>query len=130
MLFRQRRHTEECEEALLEKVRIGVMELEDLQQPVTYKAISQKIGIHPSVWLPYARVRAFIQQHLDLRYLPAIREREQQEELLLPRVEEAFCRLELAGEPVTFKGVGKVLGIGRQYTELCGVRPLTGERVA
>ena len=44
--LQQQRHAEECEQALLEKVRIGVMDLEDHQQPVTYKAISQKIGIN------------------------------------------------------------------------------------
>ncbi len=44
--LQQQRHAEECEQALLEEVRTGVMDLEEHQQPVTYNAISQKIGIH------------------------------------------------------------------------------------
>ena len=74
--LQQQRHTEECEQALLEEVRTGVMDLKDHHQPVTYKAISQKIGIHHSAWLPYAQVRAFVEQHLDSRYLRTIKERE------------------------------------------------------
>jgi TniQ len=58
--LQQQRRTEECEQALLEKVRTGIMDLEDHQQPITYNAISQKIGISSSVWLAYAQVRAFV----------------------------------------------------------------------
>ncbi len=71
--LQQQKHAEACEQALLEKVRMGVMELEDLQQPVTYYSIGQKIGIPSSVWLPYAQVRAFVSQHLDSRYLRAMK---------------------------------------------------------
>ncbi len=109
--LQQQRHAEECEQALLEKVRTGVMDLEDQQQPVTYNAISQKIGIQASAWLPYAQVRAFVEQHLDSRYLRAMKKREQREEVLIPRVEEALSQLETAGKSVTFKSVGRLLGV-------------------
>ena len=109
--LQQQKHAEACEQALLEKVRMGVMELEDHQQPVTYDNIGQKIGIPSSVWLPYAQVRAFVSQHLDSRYLRAMKERELYEASLLTRVEEALGTLELAGKPVSFQTVGKVLGI-------------------
>ena len=59
------KHTEESERAFLEKVRMGVLDLEEHQQPVTYNAISHKIGIHYTKWLHYAQVRAFVDQHLD-----------------------------------------------------------------
>jgi len=88
--LQQQRRTEECEQALLEKVCIGVMDLEEHHQPVTYKAISQKIGISSSAWLRYAQVRAFVEQHLDSRYLHTMKEREKREEVLIPRVEKAL----------------------------------------
>jgi hypothetical protein len=111
--LQQQRHAEECEQALLEKVRTGVMDLEDHQQPVTYEGISQKIGISSSVWSSYAQVRAFVEQHLDSRYLRAMKEREQREEVLIPRVEEALSQLEAEGKSVTFKSVGRLLGVDR-----------------
>lgn len=110
--LQQQRHAEECEQALLEKVRIGVMDLEDHQQPVTYNAISQKIGINHSSWLHYAQVRAFVEQHLDSPYLRTIKEREQREEVLFSRVEKALSQLEANGKSVTFESVGKLLGVG------------------
>jgi transcriptional regulator with XRE-family HTH domain len=109
--LQQQIHTEEREQAFLEQVRIGVMELEDQQLPVTYKAISQKIGIRSSTWLAYAQVRAFVEQHLDSRYLRTLKEREQREEVLIPRVVEALNQLETAGESMTFESVGKLLGV-------------------
>ncbi len=109
--LQQQRHAEECEQALLEEVRAGVMDLEDHQQPVTYEAISQKIGISSSVWSSYAQVRAFVEPHLDSRYLRSMKEREQREEVLIPRVEEALSQLEAAGKSVTFASVGKLLGV-------------------
>jgi hypothetical protein len=109
--LQQQRHTEECEQALLEEVRTGVIDLKDHQQPVTYKAISQKIGIHHSAWLPYAQVRAFVEQHLDSRYLRTIKEREQREEVLFSRVEKALSQLETAGKAVTFESVGRLIGV-------------------
>jgi len=109
--LQQQKHAEECEQALLEKVRMGVIELEDHQQPVTYDNIGQKVGNLPGTWLPYAQVRAFVAQHLDSRYLRAMKERELHEASLLTRVEEALGTLELAGKPVTFQTVGKVLGL-------------------
>ncbi len=109
----QQRHAEECEQALLEKVRAGVMDLEDQQQPVTYEAISHKIGISSSVWSSYAQVRAFVEPHLDSQYLRTIIEREQREEVLIPRVEEALSQLEAVGKPITFESVGRLLGVDR-----------------
>lgn len=109
--FQQQRHAEECEQALLEEVHIGVMDLENHQQPVTYKAISQKIGIPSSVWLPYARVRAFVEQHLDSQYLRTLKEREQREEVLLSRVEKAISQLKADGKSVTFYSVARLLGV-------------------
>jgi transcriptional regulator with XRE-family HTH domain len=109
--LQQQKHAEECEQALLEKVRTGVMDLKDQQLPVTYDAISQKIGIFSSVWLPYAQVRAFVDQHLDSPYLRSINEREQREEVLISRVEEALSQLEMDGKSVTFKSLGKLLGV-------------------
>ena len=109
--LQQQRHAEECEQALLEEVRTRVRDLEDHQQPVTYNAISQKIGIHYSAWLSYAQVRAFVEQHLDSRYLRTIKEREQREEVLFSRVEKALHQLEAAGKSVTFESVGKLLGV-------------------
>ena len=109
--LQQQSHTEECEQALLEQVRTGVMDLEDQQQPVTYESISQKIGISSNTWLAYAQVRAFVEQHLDSRYLRTLKERERREEVLIPRVEEALSKLETAGESVTFESVGKLLGV-------------------
>jgi len=116
--LQQQRHAEECERALLEEVRIGVMDLEDHLQPVTYKAISQKIGIHHSTWLPYAQVRAFVEQHLDSRYLRTFKEREQREEILFSRVEKALSQLEADGKSVTFESVGKLLGVDRQTLKI------------
>lgn len=110
-VLQQRIHTEEREQAFLEQVRIGVMELEDQQLPVTYKAISQIIGIRSSTWLAYAQVRAFVEQHLDSRYLRTLKEREQREEVLIPRVVEALNQLETAGKSMTFESVGKLLGV-------------------
>lgn len=109
--LQQQKHAEECEQALLEKVRIGVMELEEHQQPITYRAISQIIDVSHDILLHYAQVRSFVELHLDSRFLRAIQEREQQEESLLIRVEEALGKLELAGDPVSFQSVGKLLGI-------------------
>jgi len=94
--LQRQRHAEECELALLEVVRAGVRDLEDQRQPVTYNAIGQKIGIDSRVWLPYARVRVFVVQHLDSRYLHTLKEREQREEILLSRIEEALSQLETA----------------------------------
>ena len=107
----QHRHAEECEQALLEEVRTGVQDLEDHQRPVTYNAISQTIGIPSASWLPYPRVRAFVEQHLDSRYLRTLKEREQREEVLLPRVEKALDQLEADGKSVTFESVGRLLEI-------------------
>ena len=107
----QQRRTEEREQALLEEVSAGVMDLEDQQQPVTYQAISQKIGISSSVWSSYIQVREFVEPHLDSRYLRTMKEREQREEILLPRVEEALSQLEAAGTSVTFASVGELLGV-------------------
>jgi transcriptional regulator with XRE-family HTH domain len=87
------------------------MDLEDQQQPVTYQAISQKIGISSSVWSSYIQVREFVEPHLDSRYLRTMKEREQREEILLPRVEEALSQLEAAGTSVTFASVGELLGV-------------------
>ncbi len=103
--------TAECERTLLEQVRIGVMELEELRLPVTYQAISEKIGIRSYTWLAYDQIRAFVLQHLDSRYLRGLKEREQREEALIPHVLEALNELESAGKSVTFKSVGKLLGI-------------------
>lgn len=107
----QQIRTEECEQALLEQVRTAVMELEELKQPVTYRAISEKIGINSDTLLTYAQVRAFVEQHLDSRYLRSLKEREQREEALIPHVIEALNELETAGKPVTFTSVGMLLGI-------------------
>jgi len=109
--LQQRKHTEECERAFLEKVRMGVLDLEEHQQPVTYNAISHKIGIHYTKWLHYAQVRAFVDQHLDSRYLRVLKEREQREEVLFLRVEKALSQLEAAGSPVTFEAVRRLLGV-------------------
>ena len=109
--LQQHIHTEEREQALLEQVRNGVMELEGQQLPVTYTAISQIIGIRSSTWLAYAKVRAFVEQHLDSRYLRTLKEREQLEEVLIPRVVEALNQLETAGKSMTFESVGKLLGV-------------------
>lgn len=107
----QQQHAEKREQALLEKVRAGVMDLEDHQQLVTYEAISQKIGLSSSVWSSYARVRAFVEPHLDSRYLRSIKEREQREEMLIPRVEEVLSQLEAAGKSVSFESVGRLVGV-------------------
>ena len=109
--LQQRKHTEEYERAFLEKVRMGVLDLEEHQQPVTYNAISHKIGIHHTKWLHYAQVRAFVDQHLDSRYLRALKQREQREEVLFLRVEKALSQLEAAGSPVTFEAVRRLLGV-------------------
>jgi transcriptional regulator with XRE-family HTH domain len=107
----QQIRTEECEQALLEQVRTAVMELEELKQPITYRAISEKIGINSDKLLTYAQVRAFAEQHLDSRYLQSLKEREQREEALIQHVIEALNELETAGKPVTFTSVGMLLGI-------------------
>jgi len=56
-------------------------------------------------------VRAFVDQHLVSRYLHALKEREQREEVLIPRAEEAMNQLEAAGTSVTFQSVGKLLEV-------------------
>jgi hypothetical protein len=66
--------TAEYEQSLLEQVRTTVMELEELHLPVTYEAISKKIGIRLETWLAHAQIRAFVEQHLDSRYLRRLRE--------------------------------------------------------
>ena len=109
--LQQQLQTEELEQAFLEKVRTGVMDLIDHQLPVTYRAISQKIGISPSSWLAYSKVRAFVEQYLDSRYLRTLKEREQREEVLIPRVEEALSQLEASGKSVSFGSVGELLGV-------------------
>jgi len=109
--LQQRNHAEECEQALLEEVRASVIDLEEHGQPVTYKAIGQKIGIRPSTWLPYAQVRAFVELHLDSQFHSIVRERELREEVLIPRVEEALSQLETAGKPVTYYTVGRLLEV-------------------
>lgn len=90
---------------------MGVLDLEEHQQPVTYIAVSRKIGIQHTSWLRYAQVRAFVDQHLDSRYLRALKEREQREEVLFIRVEKAVSQLEAAGSPVTFEAVRRLLGV-------------------
>jgi ParB-like chromosome segregation protein Spo0J len=110
----QHRHEKECEQAFLEKVRIAVMDLKDHQQPVTYRAISQKIGSNSSAWLAYAQVRAFVDQHLDSPYLLNMKKREKREEVLIPQLEEALSQLETDGKSVTFEAVGRLLGVDRQ----------------
>ncbi len=40
-----------------------------------------------------------------------MKEREQREEVLIPRVEEALSQLEAAGKSVTFQSVGRLLGV-------------------
>ncbi len=109
--LQQQRHAEKCEQALLEVVRTGVMNLKGHQQPVTYNSISQEIDIHYSTWLPYPQVRAFVEQNLDSRYLRTIKEHERREEVLIPRVEEALNQLEADAKSVTFESVGKLLGV-------------------
>ena len=111
--LQQQRHAKGCEQAFLEEVRTAVMDLEEDQQPVTYNAISQKIGSQTSAWLAYAQVRAFVEQHLGSRYLPTLKKREQREEVLISRVEEAVNQLEAEGKPVTFTSVGRLLGVDR-----------------
>lgn len=71
--LQQCKHADECEQALLEEVRAGVVDLEQRQQPVIYKAIGQQIGIPSCVWLPYARIRAFVELHLDSKFLRSTR---------------------------------------------------------
>jgi transcriptional regulator with XRE-family HTH domain len=107
----QQIRTEECEHALLEQVRVAVMELKELKLPVTYPTISEKIEIKSDIWLAYAQVRAFVEQNLDSRYLRNLKDREQREEALIPHVLEALNELEIAGKPVTFTSVGGLLGI-------------------
>ena len=101
--------TAECEQSLLEQVRTTVMALEELHLPVTYQAISKKIGIRSDTWLAYAQIRAFVEQHLDSRYLRRLRE--QREEALIPHVLDALNELETTGKSVTFTSVGMLLGI-------------------
>jgi len=112
--LQQQRHAEECEQVLLEKVCTGVIDLKEHQQPVTYRAISQKIGIQVNAWLHYTRVRAFVEQHLDSHYLPFMQKREQREEELIPRVEEALSQLEATRQSVTYESVGKLVGVSSQ----------------
>ncbi len=107
----QRRRTEERERALLEEVRAAVLDLKARQQSITYAAVSNSIGIHYAAWSVYAQVRAFVDQHLDSKYLDRVKRQEEREEALLPRTEEAVQHLELVGKPVTFQAVGKFLGI-------------------
>lgn len=110
----QQRHARECEQALLEKVRAGVMDLGEHHQPVTYNAISKKIGINHATWWPYAQVRAFVEQHLDSRYLRTLKEREKREEVLISRLEGAFSQLETAGKPVSFSSIARLLEVSRR----------------
>lgn len=110
----QQRHAKECEQALLEKVRAGVMDLQEHHQPVTYRAISKKIGINHATWWPYAKVRAFVEQHLDSRYLRTMKEREKREEVLISRLEGALSQLETAGKSVTFSSIARLLEVSRR----------------
>lgn len=109
----QQRHAKECEQALLEKVHAGVMDLEEHNQPVTYNAISKKIGINHATWWPYAKVRAFVEQHLDSQYLHILKEREKREEVLISRLEGAFSQLETVGKPVTYSSIARLLEVSR-----------------
>lgn len=110
--LQQRRRTEEREQALLEEVCAAVLDLKARQQPITYTAVSNSIGIHYSTWSVYGQVRAFVDQHLDTVYLNRVKKHQEREEALLPRIEEAVQHLELIGKPVNFQAVGKFLGIG------------------
>jgi hypothetical protein len=110
--LQQRMYTEACEQKLFEKVRVAVRDLEKQHQSITYADISESIGISSTAWLAYLQVRAFVEQHLDSRYLRKRKEKERREESLLTRVEEALEKLESAGKPVTFQAIGKMLGMG------------------
>jgi Family of unknown function (DUF6262) len=110
--LQQRKHTEACEQNLFEKVRVAVRDLREQNQPITYTAISQSIGISSTAWLVYPQVRVFVEQHLDSIYLRTVEEKGRREESLLARVEEALGKLELAENAVTFQAVAKLLGMG------------------
>ena len=109
----QQKHAKQCEQTLLEKVRAGVMDLVEHHQPVTYNAISKKIGINHATWWPYAEVREFVEQHLDSRYLGILKEREKREEVLISRLEEAFSQLETTGKPVTYSSLARLVQVSR-----------------
>ena len=114
----QQRQAMKREQALLKEVSDGVKDLKENKQPVTYSAISKKIGIDSSIWLPYAQVRAFVDQHLDSQYLRIKQERDRREEVLISRVEEALCQLETASIAVTIKSVANSLGVSSQSLKI------------
>jgi transcriptional regulator with XRE-family HTH domain/uncharacterized membrane protein len=110
--FQQRRQTEECGQKLFEQVRDAIRDLQEQRQSITYTSISQSIGVSSTAWLKYPQVRAFVEQHIDSRYLRILKEKEQREGSLLIYVEEVIDKLELDGKTVTFQAVGKLLGMG------------------
>ncbi len=103
------------EDALLIEVEQAIFQLEQLGRPVTHEAVSQIIGISPSSFRHYPRVKILIEQKVGDYHRHRILQAQERENELLEQVGNAIEQLKLRGVPVTYKAVSEYVSRSRRH---------------
>ena len=99
------------ENALLAEVKAVICRLEELGTPVTWRAISEAIGMTSSHLEQYPQIKILMEKYVDSYYLHhSIQSRVYEDDLLL-KVESAMQLLKDLGRPVTQHAIGEITGV-------------------
>ncbi|HYT45073.1 MAG TPA: hypothetical protein VEP90_22290, partial [Methylomirabilota bacterium] len=101
------------EDAIIVEVKKAIVQLDTIGAPITQKAIGQIVGIPVSVLRSYSRVYALLMQVAGRDRLEQYRTEQAflHEDELVVKLEKAVELLESLGEPVTQRGVSRIMGL-------------------
>jgi (2Fe-2S) ferredoxin len=103
--------TEQRESELLKQVRQVIKQLQEQGQPITQKAVSQRLGLTAPALMYYPRFRKVYHKVLEENRRARRKQAQQREAALVERVDAAILQLSKEGMPLTFQNIKRQVGM-------------------
>ena len=103
--------TEQRESELLKQVRQVIKQLQEQVQPITQKAVSQRLGLTAPALMYYPRFRKVYHKVVEENRRARRKQAQQREAALVERVHAAILQLSKEGMPLTFQNIKQQVGM-------------------
>ena len=103
--------TEQRESELLKQVRQVIKQLQEQGQPITQKAVSQRLGLTAPALMYYPRFRKVYHKVVEENRRARRKQAQQREAALVERVHAAILQLSKEGMPLTFQNIKRQVGM-------------------
>lgn len=103
--------TKRRERELLKQVRQVIKQLQEQNQPITQRAVSQRLGLTTSALMYYPGFRKIYYKMTEENKRALRKQTKQREATLVERVQTAILQISKEGMPLTFQNISKLVGM-------------------